>query len=473
MHQDMNVKQRTIREEITISGTGLHTGQPVNMTFKPAPENHGYKFKRVDIDGQPVIDADVDNVTDTSRGTTISQNGASVSTVEHVLAALVGFQIDNVLIELDGPETPIMDGSSIQFIEAFEKAGLVEQDADREYYVIPNNIHYTEPDRRVEMVAMPLEDDYRFTCMIDYNSPVLGSQHAAITGISEFKKEVASSRTFCFLHELEMLLEHNLIKGGDLNNAIVVVDKEVSKDELKHLAVLFHREDIDVAKEGILNNIELRHQNEPARHKLLDMIGDLALVGTPLRGHIMAARPGHAANVAFAKRIKAQIKRERSKKTVKVYDPTMPPVYDTTQIMNILPHRQPFLLVDKILELTKNHVVGLKNVTMNEDFFRGHFPGSPIFPGVLHIEAMAQTGGILVLNTVPDPENWLTLFLKIENARFKAQVTPGDTVIYRCDLMTPIRRGIAQMKGVGMVGEKVVVEAELMAQIVKVKNEEQ
>lgn len=473
MHQDMNVKQRTIQSNITISGVGLHTGKPVNMTFKPAPENHGYKFKRIDIEGQPIIEADVDNVTDTSRGTTISQNGASVSTVEHVLAALVGMQIDNVLIELDGPETPIMDGSSLQFVEAFEKAGIVEQEAEREYYSIPYNIHYTEPDRKVEMMAMPLEDDYRFTCMIDYNSPVLGSQHAAITTISEFRKEICSSRTFCFLHELEMLLEHNLIKGGDLNNAIVVVDKEVSRDELRHLAKIFHREDIDVAREGILNNIELRHQNEPARHKLLDMIGDLALVGTPLRGHIMAARPGHAANVAFAKKIKAQIKKERSRKTLKVYDPNMPPVYDATEIMNILPHRYPMLMIDRILELTKNHVVGLKNVTMNEQLFQGHFPGSPLFPGVLQIEAMAQTGGVLVLNTVPDPQNWLTLFLKIENARFKNPVTPGDTIIFRCDLLTPIRRGIAQMKGVGMVGEKIVVEAELMAQIVrKNKNSE-
>jgi len=465
----MNVKQRTIKSEITVSGSGLHTGEPVNMTFKPAPENHGYKFKRIDIEGQPVIDADVDNVTDTSRGTTISQNGASVSTIEHVLASLVGLEVDNVLIELDGPEAPIMDGSSILFIDALEKVGFLEQNADREYYHIPYNIHYTEPDRKVEMVAMPLENDYRFTCMIDYNSPVLGSQHAAISTIADFKKEISSSRTFCFLHELEALLKHNLIKGGDLNNAIVVVDKDVSKEELKHLAVLFNREDIDVAREGILNNIELRHQNEPARHKLLDMIGDLALVGVPLRGHIMAARPGHAANVAFAKKIKAQIKKERSKKTVKVYNPNVTPVYDTVQIMNILPHRQPFLLVDKILELTKNHVVGVKNVTMNEELFKGHFPGSPLFPGVLQIEAMAQTGGILVLNTVPDPENWLTLFLKIENARFKDKVVPGDTLIFRCDLVAPIRRGIAQMKGIGMVGEKIVVEAELMAQIVKVK----
>ncbi|WP_423146574.1 bifunctional UDP-3-O-[3-hydroxymyristoyl] N-acetylglucosamine deacetylase/3-hydroxyacyl-ACP dehydratase [Rubrolithibacter danxiaensis] len=464
----MNVKQRTIKSDVKVSGVGLHTGKPVNMTFKPAPENHGYKFKRTDVEGQPVIDADVDNVTDTSRGTTISQNGASVSTVEHVLASLVGLEIDNVLIELDGPETPIMDGSSILFIDALEEAGFVTQDADREYYNIPYNIHYSEPDRKVEMVAMPL-DDYRFTCMIDYNSPVLGSQHAAITTISEFKKEIASSRTFCFLHELEMLLQNNLIQGGDLNNAIVVVDREISKNELKHLAKLFNRDDIDIAREGILNNIELRHQNEPARHKLLDMIGDLALVGTPLRGHIMAARPGHAANVAFAKKIKAQIKKERSRKHVQSYDLNAKPVYDTVQIMNILPHRPPFLLIDKILELTKSHVVGLKAVTMNEPFFVGHFPDAPVMPGVLQIEAMAQTGGILVLNTVPDPENYLTLFLKIENARFKDKVLPGDTIIFVCDLLAPIRRGIAQMKGTGYVGEKIVVEAELMAQIIKVK----
>ncbi|MFN8406459.1 MAG: bifunctional UDP-3-O-[3-hydroxymyristoyl] N-acetylglucosamine deacetylase/3-hydroxyacyl-ACP dehydratase [Sphingobacteriaceae bacterium] len=467
----MNIKQRTIKKEVSVSGVGLHTGQPVTLTFKPAPENHGYKFKRIDLPNSPIIDADVDNVTDTSRGTTITQNGASVSTVEHVLAALVGTDIDNTLIELDGPETPILDGSSILFIEALERVGFEEQGAYREYYYIPHNIHYSEPDRKVEMVAMPL-DDYRFTCMIDYNSPILGSQHAAITTLSEFKKEIASCRTFCFLHELEMLLKHNLIKGGDLNNAIVVVDKEVSKDELRHLARLFHRQDIDVAREGILNNTALRYQNEPARHKLLDMIGDLALVGTPLRGHIMAARPGHAANVAFAKKIKAQIKKEKSKKHLHIYNPNSPPIYDTVQIMNILPHRPPMLLIDKIIELSKTHVIGVKNATMNEPFFVGHFPDAPVMPGVLQIEAMAQTGGILVLNTVPDPENYLTFFLRIDNARFKEKVLPGDTIIFRCDLMAPIRRGIAQMKGVGMVGEKVVVEAELMALISKKEDKE-
>lgn len=465
---EMNVKQRTIKQDVVITGVGLHTGTMVSMTIKPAPENHWYKFKRIDLEGQPEVLVDADNVTDTSRGTTISQNGASVSTIEHLMAALVGLQIDNVLIEIDGPEVPILDGSSAIFIDKFIEAGFEELDADRDYYEIPSAIHYSEADRKVEIMAMPL-DGYRLTCMIDFNSPVLGSQHASINTIEDFSKEISSSRTFCFLHELEMLVDNGLIKGGDLSNAIVIVDKETSPEELKKLSHLFNRNDVTVAKEGILSNIQLRHQNEPARHKLLDMVGDLALVGRPLKGHVMAARPGHAANVAFAKKIKEQIRKEKNTKKIKVYDPNMTPVYDTVQIMKILPHRQPMLMVDKILELTENHVVGLKNVTMNEDLFMGHFPGAPIFPGVLQIEAMAQTGGILVLNTVPDPENWLTLFLKIENARFKVQVSPGDTIIFRCDLTEPIRRGIAKMKGVAMVGEKVVCEAELMAQIVKVK----
>jgi UDP-3-O-[3-hydroxymyristoyl] N-acetylglucosamine deacetylase / 3-hydroxyacyl-[acyl-carrier-protein] dehydratase len=465
----MIIKQRTLKSAVSISGVGLHTGKQVNLTFLPAPENHGYKFQRVDLSGNPIIDADVDNVVDTSRGTTLEQNGARVHTTEHVLAALVGMEIDNAMIQLDGPEMPIMDGSSMPFIKVLEKAGAVEQNAERVYFELTENLTYEDPIKKVEMLAVP-QDAYRATVMVDYNSDVLGTQHASMYNIGEFKSEIAMCRTFVFLHELEMLLAHNLIKGGDLNNAIVLVDKEVSKEQIAHLQKVFHREDVEIKGKGVLNNTTLHYFNEPARHKLLDIIGDLALVGTPLKMHVLAARPGHAGNVAFAKKIKELIKSK--KKEVKSFDLNKEPILNIFDIQKILPHRQPFLLVDKIMELTKESVVGVKNVTMNEEFFKGHFPENPVMPGVLLIEAMAQTGGILVLKTVPDPENYLTYFMKIDGVKFKQKVIPGDTVVFDLKLITPIRRGICHMKGIAYVNNKPVMEAEMMAQIVKVKNNE-
>ncbi|SNC64139.1 3-hydroxyacyl-[acyl-carrier-protein] dehydratase /UDP-3-O-[3-hydroxymyristoyl] N-acetylglucosamine deacetylase [Hymenobacter gelipurpurascens] len=461
----MNDKQHTIKAPVTVSGIGLHTGVQATMTFCPAPVGHGYKFQRIDLPGQPIVDADVDNVVDLSRGTTIEQNGARVNTVEHTLAALVGLQIDNVLIQLDGPEPPIMDGSSYEFIKPLREAGLEEQNALRNYFEIPDEIRYVDNARAVEIAGLPL-DSYRLTVMVDYNSPVLGSQHASLTDISQFESEIASSRTFCFLHELEALYKQNLIKGGDLSNAIVVVDRVVSEDELSDLATMLGKPKVAVKKEGILNNVDLRHKNEPARHKLLDLVGDLALVGRPLKGQILAARPGHAANVAFAKRIKKRMM-EADSSPIPTYDPARQPVMDINQIAATLPHRYPFLLIDKIIHLDAHTVTGVKNVTMNEPFFQGHFPGNPVMPGVMQIEAMAQTGGILVLNTVPDPENYWTYFLGIENCRFRRKVIPGDTIIFKCILTAPVKRGIAKMSGKAYVNGKVVMEAEMSASIVR------
>jgi UDP-3-O-[3-hydroxymyristoyl] N-acetylglucosamine deacetylase / 3-hydroxyacyl-[acyl-carrier-protein] dehydratase len=460
----MSTKQTTIRKSVTVSGVGLHTGAKVNLTFHPAPEHHWYKFKRVDIEGQPVIDADVDNVVDTSRGTTLQQNGARISTTEHVLAALVGLQIDNVMIEVDGPEIPIMDGSSLPFVKVLEEVGIQEQNAYREVYELTENVTYEEPARNVEMLAVP-SPEYRITVMVDYNSPVLGTQHAQLHTISEFREEISPCRTFCFVHELEMLVKHDLIKGGDLDNAIVVVDREISQEKLDELARLFNKPSVQIIEKGILNNVKLHFQNEPARHKLLDILGDFALIGMPIQGHILAARPGHAANVEFAKKIKAMIRRDKTQ--VKKYDATAAAVYDINKISSMLPHRYPFLMIDKIIELSERHVVGVKNVTANEWFFQGHFPNNPVMPGVLQIEAMAQAGGILVLNTVPDPDNYWTYFMKITEARFKQKVLPGDCLIFNLELVSPIRRGICHMQGVAMVGDKVVMEAEMMAQIVK------
>lgn len=464
----INPKQTTLKAPVTLNGVGLHSGAEVSLTFQPAEANHGYKFRRVDLPGQPIIEADCDLVTDTSRGTTLEKNGASISTVEHVLAALVGLEIDNVLLDVSGPEMPILDGSSKPFVEALSACGTVELDAEREYFEIPYNIHFTDEANQVEIIAMPV-NEYRLTVMVDYNSPVLGSQHAALTHISEFKNQIAPCRTFCFLHELEMLLANNLIKGGDLNNAIVVVDRAVSQDELDRLAKVFNKPSVEVRKEGILNNLDLRFQNEPARHKLLDMIGDLALAGMPIKGQIMAARPGHASNVAFAKKIKQVIKKEQRRKQEgpPQFDPNAKPLYNTSDIIKMLPHKHPFLLVDKIVSKDDKTIVAIKNITYDQPFFAGHFPGDPIMPGVLQLEAMAQAGGVLILSTVPDPENYSTYFLKIDNAKFKDKVVPGDTLVMKMELLD-IRRGICTMTGKAFVGDKLVSEAEMTALISKI-----
>lgn len=459
-------KQHTLRSEANISGTGLHTGILVDMKLIPANPGYGIQFQRVDLDGQPVIKADCDLVTDTSRGTTLESGGAKVSTVEHVLAALVGMGVDNCLVQINGPEVPIMDGSSEPFVEIIEKAGIAEQEAAKTWYNIDENIYHHDEKKRVEMVAMPARE-YSITTLIDFNSPVLGTQHAGLKKMSDFKDEIAPCRTFCFLHELEALLDNNLIKGGDVNNAIVVVDKPVDLQEMKRLKTIFGKDTIEVKSEGYLNNVELRFPNEPARHKLLDVVGDLALIGYPVKARIIANRPGHSSNVEFAKKIKQYVKKNKHSKNAPVYDPNLPPVFDLTYIEKKLPHRFPFLLIDKIIELSDSHIVGIKNVTFNEWFFQGHFPGNPIMPGVLQIEALAQCGGILAMNLSPEGQ-YDTYFLKIDNCKFKQMVKPGDTMILKMELSaTPIRRGICEMRGTVYVGNKICAEADLVAQIVK------
>ena len=464
----MTVKQRTIQKPISVKGRGLHTGIDVTLTFNPAPENFGYKFKRIDLEGQPIVSAFAENVVDTSRGTTIEEKGVRVSTIEHVMAALVGLKIDNVLIHIDGQETPIADGSSLFFVNALNEAGTVEQDADRKYYEIKEKIVYKDPQKGVEIAIYP-DDHLSIDVMIDYNSKVLGHQYALINSLDDFETQISMCRTFVFLHEVELLLKHNLIKGGDLNNAIVIMDRQVTQEELDRLAELFHKPKIHVKPEGILNNLDIHFSNEPARHKLLDLIGDFSLIGTAIKGRIVAKRPGHTANTEMAKILRQLIKREALKGDVPKYDPTQVPLFNINQIKKILPHRSPFLLIDKVMSMDEKTIIGIKNVTMNEPFFIGHFPDEPVMPGVLQIEAMAQLGGVLVLGTVPDPQNYLTYFLKIDKVKFKRKVVPGDTLIFKLDLIGDIRHGIATMWAQAFVGDIMVCEGEMTAQIVKNK----
>jgi len=460
----MSEKQKTISQPVSIDGIGLHTGKKFTLTVKPAPENYGYKFARTDLNTGVLIDADLDNVIDTSRGTSLEHDGVRIDTVEHVLAALAGMEIDNALIELNQSEAPILDGSAKLYVEKLQKAGIVEQKALKKYIELKSNISYSDPEKKVEIIAIPSKE-FKVSVMIDFESKILATQNALLNGMKQFTTEIAPCRTFVFLHELEYLLNNNLIKGGDLNNAIVFVDRMISKTELDRLASVFKKPRVEVLREGILNNLELLFPNEPARHKLLDVIGDLALVWMPIKAHIIATRPGHYSNVQFARLIRDLIRKSRKTDTIHTFDLNKTPLYDIKQIQEMLPHRPPFLLIDRILEMGSDYVVGMKNVTMNESFFMGHFPGDPVMPGVLQIEAMAQTGGILALKTVEDPQNYTTLFLKIEHVKFRHKVVPGDTVIFYNQLNAPIRRGLISMKGVAYVGQKVVMEAEMMAQI--------
>ncbi len=458
-------KQKTLKTEVAIEGVGLHTGKNAKVSLKPAAENTGFVFVRTDLNGNPQIEADVNYVINTDRGTVLEKNGVRIHTCEHLLAALVGCDVDNCQIEIDNDEVPIMDGSALPFVEVIQKAGLQEQEGEREYFVIKEIISYTDPDTGSEITAIP-SDHYEVTTMVDFGTKVLGTQNASISDISEFKEEIASARTFSFLHELELLLEHGLIKGGDINNAIVYVDKELTPETQKKLEKAFNQKEVKIQPNGILNNLTLKYPNEAARHKLLDVIGDLALAGPKIKGKIIANKPGHSVNTQFAKKLNRQYKLFK-RKNVPDFDLSQPPVYDINEVMKMLPHRPPFLLVDKIMEISETHIVGLKNVSMNEPFFVGHFPNEPVMPGVLQVEAMAQVGGIFVLSGVEDPEEYSTYFVKIDKVKFKQKVVPGDTIIFKVELLQPVRRGLVHMQGYGYVGDKVVVEAEMMAQVAK------
>jgi UDP-3-O-[3-hydroxymyristoyl] N-acetylglucosamine deacetylase/3-hydroxyacyl-[acyl-carrier-protein] dehydratase len=464
----MSEKQRTLAKEVSLTGKGLHSGIVVNLTFKPAPANHGYKFCRTDLPGKPVIDALAENVTETSRGTTLVQNNASVATIEHALAALHGLRVDNALIELNGPEAPIMGGAASAFTEAIKNAGFQELKEERNYFVIKEKITYSDEEHGVDLIIYP-DDHLSINVLIDYNSKILGNQYAILDSIDDFEKEISRSRTFVFFHELEPLYQLGLIRGGDLDNAVVILEKEVEQEEIDRIAQLFNRPGISKHTAGILNNTELRYPNEPARHKLLDILGDLALIGQPIKGKVVATRPGHLANTRLARLIRQEIKKAHSKINIPVYDPSLPPVYNIEEVKRRLPHRYPFLLVDKIIALDENSVVGIKNVTFDEPFFQGHFPGEHVMPGVLLVEALAQSGGLLVLSTVDDPTKYSTYFLKIDKVKFKHKVVPGDTLILKMELIEPIRRGIVSMFGQAFVGNRLVIEGELVAQVVKNK----
>ena len=464
-------QQHTLKQPVALMGVGLHTGEKVTIELCPAPANHGYKFQRIDLDDAPIINADVDLVVSTERGTTLESKGVRVYTTEHVLAALVGCGVDNALIKITGQEIPILDGSALPYVKAIDSVGTEAQDAERVYFELDENIPWEDTEKRIEFLAIP-DKVYRLTVMVDYNSPVLGTQHASMYNLGEFKKEIAPCRTFVFLRELEYLAGNNLIKGGDLDNAIVLVDRlDVSQDELNRLAKLLGKENLEISIEGIgvLNSLKLQYENEPARHKLLDIVGDLALIGRPIKAHILAARPGHSGNVRFAKVLKEQIKKQQGKG--KYFDLTKEPLYNIQDIERMLPHRYPFLLVDKVMELNENSIIGVKNVTMNEPMFTGHFPGNPVFPGVLQIEAMAQVGGIFALSGVEDAHLYSTYFMKIDKVKFKSKVVPGDTLVFELKLLSPIRRGLVEMGGTAYVNGKPVMEAEMLAQIIKDKTE--
>ena len=463
----MSDLQKTLKQEVSLSGIGLHTGKEVNLTIKPAKENTGFVFVRTDLEGNPQVEADVNFVTTTERGTTLEKLGVRIHTCEHLLAALVGCDVDNALLEMNSAEPPILDGSSKFFVEAIENAGVETQTLPREYLIIKEVMNYIDPSTGSEITIIP-SDHYEVTTMVDFGTKVLGTQNATLKNISEFGKEIASSRTFSFLHELETLLDAGLIKGGDISNAIVYVDKDLTAETTEKLKKAFGKDSVSIRPNGILDNLTLNHPNEAARHKLLDVIGDLALVGVKIKGKVIANKPGHFVNTQFAKKLNRQWKLQK-KKNVPDFDLTKEPVFDINGIMKLLPHRYPFLLLDKVLELSDSHVVGLKNITMNEPYFQGHFPKEPVMPGVLQIEAMAQTGGILALANVPDPENYSTYFIKIDKVKFKRKVIPGDQIIFKIELIEPIRRGIVHMQGYGYVGDTVAVEAELMAQVAKNK----